>query len=124
MSCRTRPTFVDSTYYPPGWDQQRLIEASSSELRALPSEQFDNMRNGMVEKMGKERFQEFLQWLIVGEGLKNPTKAVAEGMQRLVSFPIPNRPPMTEHVLELSCVQRLSTLYSHNVTSCNPTYRT
>jgi len=63
FASRTRPSFGDSSYYPAGWDRERLLSASTADLRGLPANEFNRMRAGMIERMGIEEFQRWVSLL-------------------------------------------------------------
>lgn len=92
---RRRPSFGDSKYFPAGWNRERMLPTSISDLRSLPADEFDKMRAGMIEKMGAESFQRWVSLLPSSASSENTASQQAEmgpGMGDEVAPPSPAVP--------------------------------
>ncbi|KAM7212083.1 hypothetical protein V8F06_012545 [Rhypophila decipiens] len=67
---RRRSEYGDSTYFPPGWDRERLLTAPAHDFCGLPAHEFYKLREGMLEKMGREPYK---TWVAKLSKLKIPS---------------------------------------------------
>lgn len=49
------------SFYPPGWDHERLLNATTSDLMALPDDQRTALYDGLKATYGEEGFNEILE---------------------------------------------------------------
>ena len=46
-------------YYPPGWDRDRMLNATHADLDTLTSQQLDTFRSGLLADVGQHGFDAF-----------------------------------------------------------------
>ncbi|KAI1423224.1 hypothetical protein F5Y12DRAFT_758692 [Xylaria sp. FL1777] len=93
-----RPSFGDSNYYPAGWDRDRLLRASIADLHGLPAGEFDRMRAGMIEKMGPDEFQRWVNLLPSSASLESGssrTQIEVDARETTTDQPVQSRSSVT-----------------------------